>query len=1085
MMRFRPLVFVAVGVLVIGLASVALGMKEQARPLQPPATTVGGIPVAMPFVMVQAGNTTWVQPYTNTTYCPGDPLSGHGGEATGGPDGSQTWCLENATYDTCGNNAPWDTQCFTYVDIRSLPSQTGINFWHIDSYRTDQVTYTGSRALWCGSATTWQGKPVECGTWQNPPGYGKQWNCQVQLALPVSFSVTGGCTLYFDPRYDTECKYDYFYVDYWNGTAWANLALFNATSNNPGANCGAPSKPAPDYFGNIDTNRLANCNWQQRSGTTPAYKGVITSAMFGTITSAPIFRWRFTSDGGWDDMDGNGDTDGAAYVDNVHIRSASSAYAQDFETCSVFGTLPEYWSLLDPPGVAQGWHLKHDTDPPYEGGDGGERTTCDLDSSWTFRARPELGFPVGSPQRQGFFYSVRTPKSSILNTGCVVQYDQFMCAKDITCDYTDTQVRFYDTADSTWCPWINVDGFITYGGCFFWNFNDYDDVTKFYSSGNDSMQFRFDLLDTSSPGDLCAGKHGSTENLVDNISIGYYDGNATIYVARNIDLLHDSFLPQVAQGYNSFFDAYDADTVALYSGSAPAPLPKFNQIYVDIGDKDGIASVVLKASIDNGATWITKALTVDQYTDPSNPALGGKYYGTVTAGDFSAGDTAWTVGTECWYYILTTDVLTNGGYFPARASVTHPDHNGTRDDYFGFTILPQFPVSYTGAKVLLVDGHNRSLYDWSPCLTVLDDRMALEDIYEQTLVDAGYCYDKYDIQGAGTNAEIHPIWFSDYDAVVWFTGPYFSNYLFWKEAQEAIRSYMADSGKVVICGDRIAFDMAPTGESGNGDDSLGGEFLAGVLGTDYLKEMEGAFAKPFLYADAAATISVFGTSTAIPMDTLVIYRECPYLKDMSYIQTNTVPPTGYTAQPLLHLLNPTGTVTHADEAVYVEYLGAGQAVFVNFDLCATVNHTRALCTGVTPDPAPDFLPGNYYGRVELMKTILNTLFGLPSVTGGGGMSGVEPKTTYKWALNQNNPNPLAGATEIRYEVAKTSNVSIKIYNAMGQLVSVLKDGRTEPGRYSITWDGKNRTGEHVSSGVYFYKMEADQYSAVKKMLVVK
>jgi len=150
-----------------------------------------------------------------------------------------------------------------------------------------------------------------------------------------------------------------------------------------------------------------------------------------------------------------------------------------------------------------------------------------------------------------------------------------------------------------------------------------------------------------------------------------------------------------------------------------------------------------------------------------------------------------------------------------------------------------------------------------------------------------------------------------------------------------------------------------------------------------------------------------------------------------------------------------------------------------------VNLTRALCTGVTPDPAPDFLPGNYYGRVELMKTILNTLFGLPSVTGGGGMSGVEPKTTYKWALNQNNPNPLGGATEIRYEVAKTSNVSIKIYNAMGQLVSVLKDGRTEPGRYSITWDGKNRTGEHVSSGVYFYKMEADQYSAVKKMLVVK
>jgi hypothetical protein len=221
------------------------------------------------------------------------------------------------------------------------------------------------------------------------------------------------------------------------------------------------------------------------------------------------------------------------------------------------------------------------------------------------------------------------------------------------------------------------------------------------------------------------------------------------------------------------------------------------------------------------------------------------------------------------------------------------------------------------------------------------------------------------------------------------------------------------------------------------------------------------------------------------MDTVLVYRECPYLKDMSYIQTNTSPPAGYTAQPLLHLLNPTGTVTHADEATYVEYQGVGQAVFVNFDLCATVNHKRAACTGVTPAPAPDFVAGSYYGRVELMKTVLFNLFGLPAGS-SGGMSGVEPKTTtYRWALNQNNPNPLAGATEIRFEVAKTSNVSIKVYNAMGQLVSVLKDGRTEPGRYSIAWDGKNRTGERVSSGVYFYKMEADQYSAVKKMLVVK
>ena len=66
MMRFRAVFVVAVGVLVLGLASVALGMKEQARPLQPPDNAVGGMPGAMPFVIVSAGNTTWVQWYSNT-----------------------------------------------------------------------------------------------------------------------------------------------------------------------------------------------------------------------------------------------------------------------------------------------------------------------------------------------------------------------------------------------------------------------------------------------------------------------------------------------------------------------------------------------------------------------------------------------------------------------------------------------------------------------------------------------------------------------------------------------------------------------------------------------------------------------------------------------------------------------------------------------------------------------------------------------------------------------------------------------------------------------------------------------------------
>jgi flagellar hook assembly protein FlgD len=50
---------------------------------------------------------------------------------------------------------------------------------------------------------------------------------------------------------------------------------------------------------------------------------------------------------------------------------------------------------------------------------------------------------------------------------------------------------------------------------------------------------------------------------------------------------------------------------------------------------------------------------------------------------------------------------------------------------------------------------------------------------------------------------------------------------------------------------------------------------------------------------------------------------------------------------------------------------------------------------------------------------------------------------------------------------------------------VLKDDEMAPGRYVATWDGRNQAGEGVSSGVYFYSMEAEKYKATKKMLVVK
>jgi hypothetical protein len=359
-------------------------------------------------------------------------------------------------------------------------------------------------------------------------------------------------------------------------------------------------------------------------------------------------------------------------------------------------------------------------------------------------------------------------------------------------------------------------------------------------------------------------------------------------------------------------------------------------------------------------------------------------------------------------------------------------------------------------------------------------------MYEEALVDAGYCYDKYDISGGGSNVHVHYLcsWNPDYDAVVWFTGPYFSNYLFDAEAQREMRNYLADGGKVIMAGDRTAFSAASEAEGGAGEDSLGGEFLSGIMGADYLDEIASPFTKPYLYGKGAASVNVFGTPTPVDFDTILVYRECPYLKDMSWIKAEANPPAGYVAQALVNCTNP--DVVTADLVTYVEYQGVGQSALINFDLCGTINHTQQYCTGAVPAGYQSFTPGNYEGRTDLLLLILEDIFGLPSQgSGTGGTTDVPKQTAFKWALHQNAPNPVAGMTEVRYEVARSSAVSIKVYNAMGQLVNTLVDGRVEPGRYAASWDGRNFAGERVSSGVYFYKMNAAGFNATKKMLIVR
>jgi hypothetical protein len=110
-----------------------------------------------------------------------------------------------------------------------------------------------------------------------------------------------------------------------------------------------------------------------------------------------------------------------------------------------------------------------------------------------------------------------------------------------------------------------------------------------------------------------------------------------------------------------------------------------------------------------------------------------------------------------------------------------------------------------------------------------------------------------------------------------------------------------------------------------------------------------------------------------------------------------------------------------------------------------------------------------------------------SLHSNGGTVGVEDGTVAVLAneLVGNYPNPFNPETTIRYNTAAKGPVSIEIFNLKGQRVKTLVNDTKEAGSYAAVWNGLDSNNCPVSSGVYFYKMNAGKYSATRKMIMMK
>ena len=117
--------------------------------------------------------------------------------------------------------------------------------------------------------------------------------------------------------------------------------------------------------------------------------------------------------------------------------------------------------------------------------------------------------------------------------------------------------------------------------------------------------------------------------------------------------------------------------------------------------------------------------------------------------------------------------------------------------------------------------------------------------------------------------------------------------------------------------------------------------------------------------------------------------------------------------------------------------------------------------------------GNYLfgGCVSVWKRPLSDFTGLINIS---------EELPFKYSLEQNYPNPFNPSTNIKYQIVRNSFVKLIVFDALGREVETLVNEKKSPGTYEVTFDGSK-----LSSGIYFYKLETENFSDVKRMVLVK
>ena len=214
--------------------------------------------------------------------------------------------------------------------------------------------------------------------------------------------------------------------------------------------------------------------------------------------------------------------------------------------------------------------------------------------------------------------------------------------------------------------------------------------------------------------------------------------------------------------------------------------------------------------------------------------------------------------------------------------------------------------------------------------------------------------------------------------------------------------------------------------------------------------------------------------------------------------TPTTPKSTTTASK--YDLNSDGAVDNADAALVADAMGTSNTKYdVNGD--GTVNFLDLLLVFDNRDPgaagAPTIVGMKMSAaQIDIIKEQIDLLIATNDRSPAAMRTLIYLQQLLvtarpeKTQLLANYPNPFNPETWIPYELATDTNVKITIYNTQGVVIRTLQFGHQSAGYYvgrdrAAYWDGRNALGEQVASGLYFYQLETDEMSSMRKMVILK